>query len=159
LRARGLWLERATPEDVEALAALEAACHSHPWTLAQIRQEVSHGPPGAVLVLRGLRPPREIRAFCVYRVVADEMHILDVAVVPEARRRGLARWLLGASMAMASRTGARRALLEVREGNAGARALYESLGFHHLGRRRDYYAQPREDALVLGLQPLQEAFS
>ena len=50
-----LWLERATPEDVPALAALEAACHSHPWTGRQFLEETSYGPPHAILVLRG--PP------------------------------------------------------------------------------------------------------
>jgi ribosomal-protein-alanine N-acetyltransferase len=145
----GLWLERANPEDVEALAVLEEACHSHPWTLDQVRQEVGYGPPGAVLVLRGLRPRGQIRAFCVYRFVAGEMHILDVAVAPAVRRRGLARWLLTVSMKMSSRAGARRALLEVRESNTEARALYQGLGFELLGRRRDYYTQPREDGLVL----------
>jgi ribosomal-protein-alanine N-acetyltransferase len=155
----GLWLERATPGDVEALATLETACHSHPWTSEQIRREVAYGPPGAVLILRGRGPGGGIRAFCAYRVVADEMHILDVAVAPQVRRRGLARWLLRVSMRMAGRHGARRALLEVREGNAEARALYKSLGFESLGRRRAYYTQPREDALLLGLEPLRPVVS
>jgi ribosomal-protein-alanine N-acetyltransferase len=159
LNDEGVWLERATAEDVEALVALEAVCHSHPWTPDQMQQEVGYGRPGAVLVLRGRQPRGTIRALCVYRVVADEMHILDVAVAPEVRRRGLARWLLGVSMRMAARTGARRALLEVRESNAEARALYESLGFRPLGRRRDYYTRPREDAWVLGLEPLREGVS
>jgi ribosomal-protein-alanine N-acetyltransferase len=159
LNRGGHWLERATDDDVDSLAALEAACHSHPWTVDQIRQEVAYGFPGAVLVLRGCRPPGAIRAFCVYRVVADEMHVLDVAVDPDARREGLARWLLGLSLRLASRTGARRALLEVRESNEGARSLYESLGFCQVGRRRDYYAHPREDAFVLGLEPLPDADS
>jgi len=159
LKEGGLWLERASHQDVDALAALETSCHSHPWTTSQIRQEVAYGPPGAVLVLRGCRPRGAIRAFCVYRVVVDEVHVLDVAVAPDVRRQGLARWLLGLSLRMATRAGARRALLEVRESNDAARSLYESLGFRQVGRRRDYYAQPREDAVVLGLEPLAEADS
>ena len=71
-----LSLERARAEDPPALAALEAACHSHPWTESQLQEEVSYGSPGAVLVLRGRARPRErwggVRAYCVYRLIVDE---------------------------------------------------------------------------------------
>jgi ribosomal-protein-alanine N-acetyltransferase len=82
------------------------------------------------------------------------MHILNVAVAPGWRRRGIARWLLGFALAQAARAGAGRALLEVRESNAPARALYANMGFVHLGLRRDYYTEPLENAVVLALDPL-----
>jgi ribosomal-protein-alanine N-acetyltransferase len=149
-----VWLERATLEDASALAALEAACHRHPWTEAHFREELAYGPPNAVLVLRGARassePGRGIRAYCVYRMILDEMHILNVAVAPAWRRRGLARWVLGFAMGQAARGGARRAFLEVRRSNREALSLYEGLGFTRLGVRRGYYREPREDAVVLG---------
>src|SRR3990172_12724152 len=148
-----LWLERAGPEDVSALAAVEAACFSHPWPRQHFAQEVAYGAPGAVLVLRSPAAregaAKGVHAYCVYRVVVDEMLILDVAVTPDWRRRGLAAWLLRFALAKAARAGARRALLEVRRGNAPALALYQKLGFRPGGVRRDYYRQPREDALVL----------
>jgi ribosomal-protein-alanine N-acetyltransferase len=154
----GLWLARATNEDSTALAQLEAACHIHPWTEAQLREEVAYGSPNAVLVLRGAPGPGEgwrgIRAYSVHRVVVDEMHILNVAVAPEWRRRGLARWLLRFAMAHAVRGGARRAFLEVRRSNREALRLYEGLGFSRLAVRPGYYREPREDALVLGLETL-----
>ena len=124
---RGLFLERATETDVAALAELEAACFSHPWTPAQIAQEIAAGPPGAVLVLRNpLGAGRETAACgaCAYRVVLDEMHVLDLAVAPGWRRRGLARFLIGIAIKRAVRAGARKALLEVRAGNRDAVALY-----------------------------------
>ena len=156
--SRALWLGRATSEDPPALAALEAACHSHPWTERQFREEVGYGAPGAVLVLRGPGntpdPWGGIRAYCVYRLVVDEMHILNVTVAPAWRRRGTGRWLLHFALARAARAGARRALLEVRESNVEARALYSALGFTRLGIRRDYYPEPREDAEILALDPL-----
>jgi ribosomal-protein-alanine acetyltransferase len=93
-------------------------------------------------------------AYAVYRVVVDEMHILNVAVAPAWRRRGLARWLLRFALDRAGRAGAIRALLEVRDGNAEARALYADMGFVRLGLRRDYYREPVEDAVVLGLEPV-----
>ena len=153
-----MWLERATAEDSTALAALEATCHSHPWTEPQFREEVAYGPPNAVLVLRAApapsEPERGLRAYCAYRVVVDEMHIMNLAVAPSWRRRGLARWLLDLAMRQAWRSGSCRALLEVRAGNREALNLYEGLGFARLGVRRDYYREPPEDAVVLGLSGL-----
>jgi len=82
------------------------------------------------------------------------MHIMNLAVAPSWRRRGLARWLLGFAMRQAWRSGSRRAFLEVRGSNLEALNLYEGLGFARLGVRRDYYHEPREDAVVLGLAAL-----
>jgi ribosomal-protein-alanine N-acetyltransferase len=101
-----------------------------------------------VLVLEGPRG-EGLRAYCAFRLVLDEMHVMNVAVGPGARRRGHARWLLGFAMRRAARAGARRALLELRAGNRAALALYESLGFRRLGVRRGYYQGPVEDALTL----------
>ncbi len=152
-----LFLDLARPEDVPGLAALEAACFSHPWTERQIAEELSVGPSGTALVLRvaeggGAR----VCAWCCYRVLFDEMHVLNVAVEPRWRRRGLARVLLGLALRRAARAGARTALLEVRAGNREALALYTALGFVKRGSRRDYYALPREDAVQLELQELQQ---
>lgn len=152
------WLARATAEDLPALAALESECHTHPWTEQQFREEVGYGAPGGVLVVRSpastVAAWRGIGAYCVYRVVVDEMHILNVAVAPPWRRRGIARWLLRFAMSQSARWGAVRALLEVREGNVEARALYAEMGFSTLGLRRDYYQEPVENAVVLVLEAL-----
>jgi len=82
--------------------------------------------------------------------------VMNVAVAPGERRRGLARGLLRVVLRRAARAGARRALLELRVGNAGALALYESLGFRRLSLRRAYYREPVEDALVLVREGLDE---
>jgi ribosomal-protein-alanine N-acetyltransferase len=149
----GSFLRRALLSDVPALAALEAACFTHPWTPAQVHEEVARVPPDTVLVLEGPGSPggapAGIRAYCSFRLVVDEMQVMNVAVDPSYRRRGLARRLLAFAMARAARAGARRALLELRAGNREALALYESLGFRSLGVRRGYYREPTEDALVL----------
>jgi ribosomal-protein-alanine N-acetyltransferase len=146
-------LRRAHAADVRALAALEAACFTHPWTEAQMAEEVATPPPGGVLVLEGPQsaggPPGGLQAYCAFRLVLDEMQVMTLAVAPAARRRGLARWLLRFAMRKAARAGARRALLELRAGNRAALALYASLGFRHLGVRREYYREPVEDALTL----------
>ena len=147
-----LFVARAVPADVSALAALAGECFCHPWSERQFADELALAPPDAVLVAcaRVAGAPVSLPvAFCAYRVVIDELHVLDVAVAPSERRRGLARRLLALALRAGARAGARLALLEVRAGNAGAFALYESLGFREAGRRRDYYREPVEDALLL----------
>ena len=142
----GVFVARARPGDADELTRLQSACHSHPWTRAQVEGELAQGPPGGVLVARA---GPGILAACAYRVVADEAEVLDVCVEPAARRLGLARLLVRLAMARAARAGARSARLEVRASNAAARALYAALGFREAGRRRDYYSAPVEDALLL----------
>jgi ribosomal-protein-alanine N-acetyltransferase len=145
--------------DVPALEALERACFTHPWTAAQLADELAAGSTGFVVVLE--RPAGggggRLCAYGAFRVVLDEMHVMNVAVAPPERRQGLARWLLRFAMGRAARHGAGRALLEVRAGNREAVALYESLGFRRLGVRREYYREPVEDALVLAREGLRGA--
>jgi ribosomal-protein-alanine acetyltransferase len=149
--SRRVFLERAGTGDVPALASLAAACFTHPWTSGQIAAEVAGAAPGAVLVLRGLGREGQVElcAACAYRVVLDEMEILELAVHPAWRRRGLARALLEIAFRRAAAAGVRTALLEVRAGNLEALRLYESLGFTREGLRRQYYREPVEDALLL----------
>lgn len=148
-----LFLDAATDEDVEALVALERQSFTHPWTEGNFRAAVSTTGRVTTLVLRRPSPtrgePPVVVGYCVFQVVADELHILDLAVDPAERRRGLARWLLSYCLDRARRRGADRTFLEVRRSNEPARALYSSFGFRVVGERRDYYRDPGEDALVL----------
>jgi ribosomal-protein-alanine N-acetyltransferase len=82
-------------------------------------------------------------------MVFDELHINSLAVDTARRRHGLARALLIHVLDEAVRAGATAATLEVRSSNTAARALYEGLGFKVEGIRRDYYQDPREDAVIL----------
>ena len=93
----------------------------------------------------------EVVGIIVTRIAADEAEILNLAVLPTLRRRGLARGLLLTALAAARALKARRAFLEVRESNLGARAFYTRMGFIEFGRRRAYYREPAEDALILTL--------
>jgi len=148
-----LVLEAAEEEDVPALVDLEARCHTHPWNARSFREEVEDLSRGQVLVVRSparrAEPARGIVAYCVYRVVAGEMHLVNLAVAPEERRQGLASFLLARALRQGRRRGAERVFLEVRRGNRAAQALYERFGFRSVSVRRDYYSDPREDALVL----------
>ncbi|HVB32922.1 MAG TPA: ribosomal protein S18-alanine N-acetyltransferase [Patescibacteria group bacterium] len=89
--------------------------------------------------------------FVVARSAADEMEILNLAVLPAARRRGVATALLRAALDHGRRAGSRRAYLEVRESNQAARRLYERSGFVIVARRPRYYRYPEESALLMAL--------
>jgi len=94
---------------------------------------------------------QSIAGFIVSRMVAAELHINNVAVRPEFRRRGIAAQLLAAVLEEARRHDARVAFLEVRAANVAAHLLYRSCGFKVTGRRRRYYNHPVEDALLMSL--------
>lgn len=147
-------LEAATLEDLRALAVLETRCHTHPWSEGGLRDAIAPlAANGSVLVLRGpwtrADELRGIRAYCAFQLIADEVHVHNLAVVPQARRQGLARRLLTLTLEIAARKGARAAQLEVRAGNAAARALYRAMGFREVGNRNAYYSAPVEDAVLL----------
>jgi ribosomal-protein-alanine N-acetyltransferase len=82
-------------------------------------------------------------------IIADEVHINNLAVLPECRGRGYGAALLAHALDEAASLGAYRATLEVRRSNDLARRLYERFGFRVAGVRRDYYSHPTEDALIL----------
>lgn len=141
--------ERAGPADLDALLALEQASAVHPWTRAHFAA-VLDDERTRVFVLRDRAGG--LLAFCVLALAADEVEVHDVAVAPAARRRGLARALMEHALRDAAGRGARRAFLEVRASNRPARALYARLGFAPTGRRRAYYREPEEDAVLLSLE-------
>ena len=95
----------------------------------------------------------ELLGFGGYFSAVDQADILDVAVAPAHRRRGIARALVKAVLAEAEKDGVQTVFLEVRASNGPAIALYTSLGFTQSGKRKNYYTAPREDALLM-LRPL-----
>jgi [ribosomal protein S18]-alanine N-acetyltransferase len=148
-------IERITEsDDLDAVAALEAATFTNPWTREMLERELRQSDVARVYVLR--LPGRPVAAFCACWVVYDELHINTLAVDPQLRRQGLATLLMRRLLAEAAREGAQRALLEVRRSNEIAQRLYTSLGFTVTATRRNYYTQPEEDALVLMREGLTE---
>ena len=92
-----------------------------------------------------------VAGFIISRLVAGELHINNVAVRPEFRRRGIAAQLMAAVLRLGRGHGIRIAFLEVRAGNAAAQGLYRRCGFQVTGRRKRYYNQPVEDALLMSV--------
>jgi len=95
--------------------------------------------------------PKGLAGYLLARTIAGETEILNLAVLPGARRAGLGRRLLEIGLAEAAGAGARSVYLEVRESNEAARRLYEGAGFRPVGLRPGYYRRPRENALLLRL--------
>jgi ribosomal-protein-alanine acetyltransferase len=91
----------------------------------------------------------EVGGFVVGTKIGDEWEIENLAIKPDARRRGLGSHLVGEFINLAKAIGAKAIFLEVRESNHAARALYEKWAFTEEGRRKSYYKNPEEDALVL----------
>ena len=136
-----------SPEDLEAVAALEAACFTNPWTREMLEREVRESDVARVYVLRD--PGGPVLAFCTCWVIADELHVNTIAVDPVRRRAGLATSLMRQVMEDAARSGAIRATLEVRASNEPARQLYAALGFTERAVRPRYYSQPEEDGIIM----------
>ncbi len=128
--------------DAGVLAALEASVFHDPWDEDRFRTLLAQGRIFAV----GAFTEQTLCAYLTAYIVAGELEIVNVAVTGSLRGRGIGRRLLDFSLL---RSGAVRAVLEVRSGNTGARALYKSCGFTQVGLRKGYYADSGEDALVL----------
>ena len=153
MSAPGPLLEEGQADDLDALIELERESFSHPWT----RRNLKHAQERRQLVvLRTAAGPADYRrgilGYCVFEVVARELHVHNLAVDPGRRGEGLGRRLLEIVLWLGTRRGARAALLEVRESNWPALQLYYSVGFQSLRRRRNYYSHPTEDALELILE-------
>ena len=134
-------------ETVEAVAELEKACFTAPWSLKGLREELVN--PMAFFIVALIEG--QVAGYAGLHHVLDEGFIANVAVGEAYRRRGVASALLEAFIAYARDHGLVLLTLEVRVGNTAAQALYQQYGFVEDGRRKDYYRHPIEDALLLGL--------
>jgi ribosomal-protein-alanine N-acetyltransferase len=132
--------------DLEEVLAIERASFSMPWSRGAFLYELEQNRVARCYVVR--EDGRLIGYICLWEV-ADEVHITNVAVHPDLRRRGVARSLLSAVLDDARQRKLRLVVLEVRPSNAEALGLYESFGFRVVGRRRGYYYDTGEDALVM----------
>jgi ribosomal-protein-alanine N-acetyltransferase len=130
---------------------VEIAAHSVTaarWNQNEYLQLFAQEPVQARLALV-IEEGAEVVGFIVGKQIDHECEIENIAVSGAARRRGLGTRLLGEFLELVQRQGGREIWLEVRESNVAARALYEKWAFVEAGRRRAYYEDPAEDALIL----------
>lgn len=138
----------AANEHLPQLTALEQICFpADPWSGA-LFQAALDNPAVAILLAQG--EDGTLLGYAVLSTVLDEGNLDNIAVAPEARRNGIADALLSALTAF-GREHLSRLMLEVRSSNAPAIALYEKHGFAAVGRRKNYYDAPREDAILMTL--------
>ncbi len=146
---RNLIIRRAGLADVKAIGAIEKLSFPTPWPRWSFLAELSHSLSRTLVAGPSPPDPWKVWGYIVFWVVADEMHILNLAVHPRHRRRGIARRLLTEGLNQARSLGAAVAWLEVRPSNSPALNLYASLGFQEVGRRPLYYDDTQEDAILL----------
>ena len=135
-----------TAEHLDEVAELERLCFSTPWSRNMLAEELDNA-LSAMLV--ALDEAGHVAGYAGLQVILDEGYITNVAVRPDCRRRGVAGQILQVFLDFAQAQGLAFLTLEVRASNQAAILLYGSRGFRGMGRRKNYYEHPREDAIIM----------
>lgn len=130
---------------VAAVAELEKICFSAPWSENSVASELKN----KLSLWMVAEEDGRVAGYIGSQTVCDETDMMNVAVHPDFRRRGFAQALVNALAEELKAMESHCLTLEVRASNVPAIALYEKLGFREIGRRKNYYRAPREDALIL----------
>jgi len=128
---------------IDGVVKLEETCFASPWTREGIEEELSN-PQAHFLIAEG----GGVLGYIGVQEIAGEAYITNIAVLPGFRRKGIAGALLNAAAGGAQERGCEFITLEVRVSNSPAIALYEKCGFEPAGRRKNFYTNPAEDALI-----------
>ena len=138
-------IEQMTSAHVSQIAELEKLCFSDPWSEKSIASELTCRLSLWFVALEGER----VVGYVGSQTVIDESDMMNIAVHPDFRRRGIAEALITALEEALREKGSHALTLEVRASNTPAIALYEKLGFVQAGIRKNYYRNPKEDARIL----------
>lgn len=132
--------------DLDRVVEIERESFPMPWSRGAFQYEIEQN---RVARCWTCRVDGEIVGYLCLWEIGDEIHITNVAVARAWRRRGIGRYIMTQTLDDARRLGLRAVFLEVRPTNVEALGLYEALGFHVIGRRKGYYYDTGEDALVM----------
>jgi len=138
-------IETMNAGQLAQIAALEKICFSDPWSENSIASELDNKLAHWLVALEG----ETVAGYIGSQTVMGETDMMNVAVHPDFRRKGIAEALINSLVEDLKAMESCSLTLEVRASNAPAIALYEKLGFFQIGRRKNYYRNPREDALIL----------
>ena len=138
-------IETMNASHVDQIAELEKLCFSDPWSANSIASELDNKLAFWLVATDEDR----VAGYIGSQTVMEETDMMNVAVHPDYRRKGVAEALVNDLTENLKKMGSHCLTLEVRASNAPAIALYEKLGFSEIGRRKNYYRNPREDALIL----------
>jgi ribosomal-protein-alanine N-acetyltransferase len=134
-----------TADHVSQVAALEKVCFSDPWSVNSVASELNNKLSLWLVAMED----DTVTGYIGSQTCCDETDMMNVAVHPDYRRRGIAEALVNALVEELKARESRCLTLEVRASNEPAQQLYEKLGFTQVGRRPNYYRNPKEDALIL----------
>lgn len=140
-------IKRLSEENSAAVAEIEKLCFSTPWSEATISSEIKSG----FSDFFGAFSEEKLAGYIGGRTIAGETEIFNVAVSPEFRRKGIAKALIEKFIETVRKKETQVIFLEVRASNLPAIALYEKNGFVFCGIRKDYYSDPKENALLMRL--------
>jgi len=145
-------IRKMTEADLPEVYAIECDSFSEPWSMQDFAKCLKE-PNNYYIVVES---DGKIVAYCGYWGVVGEGHIFNVAVKKEYRQKGIGYQMMKALLSEAVNRGITSFTLEVRASNEPALRLYESLGFKRVGIRRDFYSKPREDAVIMWLESIQQ---
>ena len=145
-------IRRMTLDDIPAVVALDKLSFTLPWPERSFRFELTDNPASYcwVVELDG-----KIVGMVVAWLLVDEAHVATIATHPEHRRQGIAQELLTYTLRYMSKEGAVTSFLEVRENNHAAQEMYRKFGYEVSGRRKRYYKDTDEDAILMTLTGLE----
>lgn len=138
-----------TLDELEDILKIEKLSYSSPWPRSQFEKELKNQFSNKFVAKTDQDGRKTVAAYIIFWVVAGEAHILNIAVHPDFRRKGIAKSLLVFALERLDEIGTREVFLEVRCSNIAARRLYEKFGFREIGIRRGYYGDNGEDAVVM----------
>ena len=147
-RLQSFVISGMSPEDIPGVLEIESVSFPTPWSESAFRYELQENPYASLFVAKTRENPRVIAFACVW-IVDQEMKINNIAVRPEFRARGVGSRFLRFLLSYAASQGCREVTLEVRPSNEVALHLYHSSGFAPVGRRKHYYSDTHEDAIVM----------
>ena len=145
-------IEPMRERDLIDVVEIEETSGLNRWGYDAYRRELFTNPNSIMIVARNLVPGPGVIGFFAGWIVEDELHVNNVASHREYRRIGVGRSLMEVAIDEAGRRSVAFVILEVRASNEAAQLLYRDLGFRIVGRRREYYRLPTEDALVMKLK-------
>jgi ribosomal-protein-alanine N-acetyltransferase len=143
-------LQQATPEFAGDISGLHGSLFEKAWDAEGVRRLLEH--PASVALVTTVERPWRVIGFILAQLTADEAEILSLGVAATSQRAGIGRRLVQGLIDTAQRKGVQRIFLDVAAGNVAAIALYQTMGFAHMGRRKEYYSHAggeREDALLM----------
>ena len=146
-----LIFRRLTIEDLDIVFSLEEMCFSMPWSKKSFEEALAGN---GYFYLGAFCGEKHVGTVGL-QLLGDEGEVMNVATHPDVRGQGIAKRLLNEMLMQAGNQGIRRFMLEVRALNAPAIAVYKSAGFEEVGRRKKYYHDPEDDAVLMDLLKMQ----